>query len=240
MKNFWPRFLFAAAAALIDPGILTADIEAASEGSVCFEAYAPAHVLTEEDRKAVIVVDGGETAPLLGAMPRLIAENLSLDKWHEITVKQGDDVWFTKRFRFPRQTPRMSLRRGKGLWHLEPSSKDACLSATDTPRKGTAVFAYDDFGPQAAAYPLIGMQWYQWNTHGSGDPQEQDEIRVVVYRGVSLKEVQTQYPVIRDRHDYRYLEYGKAWEYLSKNETDPLLKHLAKTKKRLASELGVP
>jgi hypothetical protein len=45
----------------------------------------------------------------------------------------------------------------------------------------SAVFDYDDFGPQVLAYKTIGFQWYQWNNVGDCDPNKFDIIKVVIF-----------------------------------------------------------
>lgn len=75
------------------------------------------------------------------------------------------------------------------------------------------VLRYQDFGPQAAAFELIGYQWYQWLECPCGDSDEH-EIKVVVYKGIPLKLVKRKYPVTKGKSDYRYLDYKKAVTYL--------------------------
>jgi hypothetical protein len=71
--------------------------------------------------------------------------------------------------------------------------------------KSMLVLDYDDFGPQAAAYELLGMQWWQWQAHGESRPNKCD-IKVVVYEGVSLGSVKQQYPVVKE--ELRNLLHG--------------------------------
>ncbi len=82
--------------------------------------------------------------------------------------------------------------------------------------RSTLVLPYAAFGPQAAAYELIGYEWYQWNNSGCGctDPAKADVVKVVVYRGISLRAVQSLYPVIEGKSDYRHIEYGRAMRFL--------------------------
>lgn len=78
-------------------------------------------------------------------------------------------------------------------------------------RAGSAIFNYDDFGPQVAVYELIGFQWWQWESHGDPNPSSKPDIRVIVYWDEALDDIKTQYPVDqRKQLDYRYLEYDKA------------------------------
>jgi len=102
----------------------------------------------------------------------------------------------------------------------------------------TVVLSYHEFGPQAAAHGLIGYEWYQWNSHGDSDPAKDDDVRVVVYRGIPLDEVKEMYPVVAGEQDYRYLGYEAAIDYLNKNEGEPYLGHLRETKKKIVERLG--
>jgi hypothetical protein len=106
------------------------------------------------------------------------------------------------------------------------------------PRASTVVLSYQELGPQVAVYELIGFEWYQWNNHGGSDPNEVDDVKVVVYRNVSLDKVKEMYPVVVGKQDYRYLDYETAIEYLNKNEGEPYLKHLQATKQKVMEQLG--
>src|SRR6188474_2630013 len=64
-------------------------------------------------------------------------------------------------------------------------------------RSRTVVVQYDDFGPQITSYKYIGMGWYQWDSQGGDDPNDIVDIRVVVYRNITLNEVEKMYPVIK-------------------------------------------
>jgi hypothetical protein len=75
---------------------------------------------------------------------------------------------------------------------------------------------YEDFGPQITSHDYIGMGWYQWDSQGGDDPNRIVDIRVVVYRNITLNEVEKIYPVIKRKQDYRYLEYKAALELLGK------------------------
>ncbi len=101
----------------------------------------------------------------------------------------------------------------------------------------TMVFAYADFGPQAAAYKHIGYDWYQWQAHGNSRPSSQDDVRVVVYDGLSLKQVKQQFPVSEIHHeDYRYLSLAQAFKYIDANAKE--LPSLLTTRERLTSYFG--
>ena len=103
------------------------------------------------------------------------------------------------------------------------------------PPNDAIVLEYDDFGPQAAAHELIGMQWFQWNGHGSSNPQELDPIHVVVFRPdrISLAELRARFPVIEsEQQDYRYVAYEDALAYV-----DDILEHADAEIPSLATKL---
>lgn len=78
----------------------------------------------------------------------------------------------------------------------------------------TLVLDYEDFGPQVIAHEILGMEWWQWASHGNSRPTKYD-IQVVVYRNMNLDDVSKLYPVSKElKHDYRYLKYADAVHYL--------------------------
>ena len=99
----------------------------------------------------------------------------------------------------------------------------------------SAVFDYDDFGPQVLAYQTIGYQWYQWNRTGGSDPNDIDPIKVVVYWDEPLGAIKNKYPVEpRKKKDYRYLSYDAAMQYLDSTLSEfPEYTNLAKTREKL-------
>lgn len=107
----------------------------------------------------------------------------------------------------------------------------------------TMVLNYDDFGPQVSAYETIGMNWWQWQDQGNPDPAYQYDIKVVVYRDISLQHVMEMHPVVKDKNlDYRYLPYTKALLYLNKEiESDvlaALTEKLGETKDKITTKMG--
>src|SRR5262245_14339203 len=84
-------------------------------------------------------------------------------------------------------------------------------------RASDVVFPYDSFGPPSAAFELIGMDWWQWETHGDSHPREYP-IKVVVYWNQTLGQTKKKYPVIREKEqDFRYVEYSAAVAHLEKS-----------------------
>ena len=100
-------------------------------------------------------------------------------------------------------------------------------------KSNTLILQYQDFGPQSISYELIGKEWYQWNSQGPDDPNATDNVKVVVYRNISLDEVKRLYPVVAEKQDYRYFEYKAALDLLSRYETDPFWDQHPKTKEQM-------
>lgn len=83
-------------------------------------------------------------------------------------------------------------------------------------RAADIIFPYGAFGPQSAAYELIGMEWWQWESHGDSRPRDYP-IKVVVYWDQSLEQTKKKYPVDKTKEqDYRYVEYTVATAHLEK------------------------
>ncbi|APR82848.1 Hypothetical protein A7982_08197 [Minicystis rosea] len=118
----------------------------------------------------------------------------------------------------------------------------------------TLVLAYDDFGPPAAAWELIGSQWWAWEGGGSWERCDDFDIRVVVFRGVPRKQVEMKFPsaqskadlVERGLADYRYVEHKKALAYLDHvlaeiagtPELASMAESLRATRRRIVDALG--
>ena len=108
--------------------------------------------------------------------------------------------------------------------------------------KSMVVLDYNDFGPQAAAYELLGMEWWQWQSHGESRPQAYN-IKVVVYKDVTLDSVKQKYPVVQEQlKDYRYVSYNDAIQYLDdiiqENLMPELTTKLKQTKQTLLKEFA--
>ena len=115
------------------------------------------------------------------------------------------------------------------LWSCARSEKS---NIAQVQKPNTIVLSYDDFGPQAVSHEQIGMGWYQWNSQGPDDPNASDDVKVVVYRNISPDEVKRMYPVIKEKQDYRYLEYQSALTLLKQYEQDPFWNDYTETKDR--------
>jgi len=115
---------------------------------------------------------------------------------------------------------------------LEPSESDAI------------VLSYEDFGPPAAAWEVLGHDWWQWLDHGDSRPRDY-RIKVVVYRNVTLLDVRKAHPVDAAREqDFRYLEYSVSLEYLNRLIAEDLDESvtatLRKTRSKIEDALGPP
>lgn len=76
----------------------------------------------------------------------------------------------------------------------------------------TVVFAYEDFGPPAAAFGLgLGLAWYPWIgvPCGTSDGCLDDryDIKVVVFRGMTEEEAARRYPTREGHADHRLIAY---------------------------------
>jgi hypothetical protein len=114
-------------------------------------------------------------------------------------------------------------------------------------RAGEEILPYSAFGPQVAAYELIGMEWWQWDPHGDEEHRE-CPIKVVVYWGQTREETAKRHPVDQAKlQDFRYVEYSKAVEHLeatikdfkeAKLDATAMERALAQLQKRKAEQGG--
>ncbi len=101
----------------------------------------------------------------------------------------------------------------------------------------TLVFDYADFGPQAMAYRLIGAKNYQWDPHAP-IPFGNEGVRVVVYRNISLEEVERHFPVSPESlRDYRYVAYAEAMDYLDARIRQNLLRRITERLEQTRDQL---
>ncbi len=86
------------------------------------------------------------------------------------------------------------------------------------------VLNYSDFGPQVAAYRLLGPEWWQWQPHGDPDPKKQYDINVVVFHGELEEEIKERFSVAPlDEIDYRWITLDQALQYLNKEISENVL-----------------
>lgn len=93
-------------------------------------------------------------------------------------------------------TPRLLLVALVSLAGLLPPGQGSRAAA---PGGAALLLGYTDFGPQAVAHELLGMEWWQWQPHGAPDPLKRYPIRVVVHRGMSEARARRIFPVDRTR-----------------------------------------
>ena len=119
----------------------------------------------------------------------------------------------------------------------------ALVSCASTPPQSTAyILEYKDFGPPVIASDLIGMDWWQWQSHGDSRPKEY-KIKVVVYKNTELIEIEKLYPVIpSENQDYRYVDYHDALKYLDEHISENIIEKVANklidTKNRIIRSIG--
>lgn len=115
------------------------------------------------------------------------------------------------------------------------------LSCVTKTSNDTVVLDYEDFGPPVIANEVIGMDWWQWEDHGSSRP-EKHNIKVVVYKDITLDVVKKKFPVVpEEQKDYRYLDYETAISYLNEKISEDVIaevtQKLVGSRERLQSEL---
>jgi len=86
------------------------------------------------------------------------------------------------------------------------------------------VVDYKQFGPSQLSSSLLGQNYWQWQTRKEHSPTRYD-IKVIIYRNMTLSEVKKRYPVDAElKQDYRYLEYPlvKTWieQQIVKNQEE--------------------
>lgn len=92
----------------------------------------------------------------------------------------------------------------------------SCASINTATGNNYIVLKYEDFGPQDIAEELIGPDYWQWDNGHYDSPQKFD-IKVVVYRNMSLDAVKAAFPVDKSKkQDYRYVEYQAAMKWYDK------------------------
>lgn len=83
-------------------------------------------------------------------------------------------------------------------------------------RAGEVILPYSAFGPQAAAHKVIGMEWWQWDSHGDSRPRDYP-IKIVVFWDQTREDTAKRHPVDREKlQDFRYVEYSKAITHMER------------------------
>lgn len=78
------------------------------------------------------------------------------------------------------------------------------------------ITSYNSFGPPQLSSHLIGNKWWQWDDPENHQPVTYN-VKVVVYKDVSLDAVKKAFPVIaKIKQDYRYVSYLEARNYFDK------------------------
>jgi hypothetical protein len=103
-----------------------------------------------------------------------------------------------------------------GVTNTDGTARTSPPSPPDEPGH-SVVLSYQDFGPQAMAYELLGPEWWSWEPGGNYETSDEFDVRVVVYRGRSLAEVEARYPIVKPISDYRYVKRTAALRYLDDN-----------------------
>lgn len=92
-----------------------------------------------------------------------------------------------------------------------------CITAPAETKSDYLVLKYEEFGPQAMAHEIIGMEWWQWNNYAP-DQNKKYDINVVVYRNMEESDVALLFPIDKTKNiDYRYLTYYIAKQFLNKH-----------------------
>jgi hypothetical protein len=86
------------------------------------------------------------------------------------------------------------------------------------------------------------MDWWQWLDHGASRPTSYD-IKVVVFRGISLNEIKNKYPINPNKEiDFRFLTHQRALTYLNEKIEDNVVERLTATledtRDKIVNELG--
>ncbi|CCN73106.1 exported hypothetical protein [Vibrio nigripulchritudo SFn118] len=82
------------------------------------------------------------------------------------------------------------------------------------------VMNYHDFGPPSLSGKLLGVEWFQWQSHGDSKPRNYP-VKVVVYEGYELGKVESLYPVNPAKEqDFRYVTFDSAVDFIDSSLID--------------------
>ncbi|MDP2572608.1 hypothetical protein Q8W40_10485 [Vibrio penaeicida] len=94
----------------------------------------------------------------------------------------------------------------------------ACVNADSN--YSIKVMNYHDFGPPSLSGKLLGVEWFQWQSHGDSKPRNYP-VKVVVYEGHELEKVESLYPVNSAKEqDFRYVTFDSAVDFIDSSLTD--------------------
>jgi len=112
------------------------------------------------------------------------------------------------------------------------------------------VLPYSSFGPSSMSGSFLGEDWFQWDDFADSRPRKYD-INIVVYRNISLAEVQNKYPISKEKEiDFRCVTYSDSMTYFEKSISivldmhkegypeGPYIGKLRATKKQIIEKLG--
>jgi hypothetical protein len=93
-------------------------------------------------------------------------------------------------------------------------------AAADLPGRAQ-LYEYGDFGPQAMAWQLLGMEWYVFSDCACFEPGDRFDVRVVVYGGgMSAATVRRRYPSGPALGDYRVVRAVEAIAFVREQLRD--------------------
>jgi len=92
-------------------------------------------------------------------------------------------------------------------------------AAPDVPGR-MIVLDYDDFGPQAMAHELLGLDCYSFGDCCCSEPDDEFDVRVVVHDGASEAAARARYPTGPDRGDYRIIDVAAARRFVDAQLAD--------------------
>jgi len=98
-------------------------------------------------------------------------------------------------------------------------------SSNNSSQSQMLVLPFSAFGPYTMSGSLLGVGWFQWDSHGDSRPRKYD-INIVVYRNISLAEVQNMYPISKEEEiDFRYVTYSDSMVYFEESINEVLEMH---------------
>jgi hypothetical protein len=97
---------------------------------------------------------------------------------------------------------------------LQSSCSNMQVKNEMKPINNALVLDYKDFGPSQLSKSLLGKNFWQWQDSRGHSPTQYD-IKVVVYKNLTLEATQKNYPTIPEKNqDYRYVKYSKTVTWL--------------------------